>query len=47
MINVNAGKYRDYNITKREWVLDGETVFYADADMISQTLEYNFSRKIF
>ena len=43
--NVNAGKYRDYNITKREWVLDGETVFYADADMISQTLEYDFSQE--
>jgi fido (protein-threonine AMPylation protein) len=27
-----AGKIRDYNITKKEWVLNGETVIYASAD---------------
>jgi fido (protein-threonine AMPylation protein) len=37
-----AGKIRDYNITKAEWVLDGETVLYADADNLSETLEYDF-----
>ncbi|MEQ3615769.1 hypothetical protein ABHC24_10850 [Mediterraneibacter gnavus] len=25
----HAGKIRDYNITKKEWVLDGATVMYA------------------
>ena len=25
------GKVRDYNITKKEWVLDGETVIYGSA----------------
>jgi len=37
-----AGKIRDYNITKSEWALDGETVFYASADTIMETLEYDF-----
>lgn len=36
-----AGLIRDYNITKREWVLRGETVFYASADTISETLKYD------
>ena len=34
-----AGKIRDYNISKAEWVLNGETVFYAGADSIRATLE--------
>jgi fido (protein-threonine AMPylation protein) len=40
-----AGKIRDYNITKSEWVLDGKTVFYSDADMISATLDYDFKQE--
>ena len=40
--NVKAGKFRDYNITKKEWVLDGDTVLYANADLISETLKYDF-----
>lgn len=43
----HAGKIRDYNITKREWVLDGETVVCAGADNIRETLEYDFSREKF
>ena len=27
----HAGKIRDYNITKKEWVLDGATVIYGSA----------------
>lgn len=27
----HAGKIRDYNITKKEWVLDGATVLYGSA----------------
>jgi fido (protein-threonine AMPylation protein) len=37
-----AGKIRDYNITKSEWVLDGATVLYAAAPLIKETLEYDF-----
>ena len=40
-----AGLIRDYNITKREWVLRGETVFYASADTISETLEYDMGQE--
>jgi len=40
-----AGKIRDYNITKAEWVLNGETVLYAGADNIRATLEYDFEQE--
>lgn len=36
-----AGRIRDYNITKNEWVLKGETVYYADYTTISETLDYD------
>lgn len=38
----HAGKYRDYNITKNEWVLGGDTVTYAAYQSIIPTLEYDF-----
>ena len=47
----HAGKIRDYNITKKEWVLDGATVLYGSASELRATLEYdlelekNFSYK--
>jgi fido (protein-threonine AMPylation protein) len=40
-----AGKVRDYNITKNEWVLRGDTVYYASADDIMPALEYDFSQE--
>ena len=40
-----AGRIRDYNITKSEWVLGGKTVFYASADTISETLSYDMGRE--
>ncbi|MDR0683433.1 MAG: Fic family protein [Dysgonamonadaceae bacterium] len=40
-----AGKIRDYNITKNEWVLTGKSVFYPDCSMISQTLDYDFAQE--
>lgn len=40
-----AGKVRDYNITKKEWVLNGETVLYASADSICETLDYDFMQE--
>ena len=41
----HAGKIRDYNITKKEWILDGETVMYGSASELMATLEYDFSRE--
>ena len=40
-----AGRIRDYNITKNEWVLGGETVYYASADTISDTLAYDMGQE--
>jgi fido (protein-threonine AMPylation protein) len=41
----HAGKIRDYNISKDEWVLGGESVYYANALNLRETLEYDFSRE--
>ena len=41
----HAGKIRDYNITKKEWVLDGATVIYGNAAELRQTLEYDFEQE--
>ena len=41
----HAGKIRDYNITKKEWVLDGATVMYCSASNLRATLEYDFSQE--
>ena len=40
-----AGIYRDYNITKKEWVLNGDTVTYASFQNIKETLEYDFEQE--
>lgn len=40
-----AGKIRDYNITKKEWVLDGETVLYGSASELRVTLNYDFEQE--
>lgn len=43
-----AGKIRDYNITKREWVLRGETVYYSRSEEIMDALSHDFnSEKVF
>ncbi len=41
----HAGQIRDYNITKKEWVLDGATVTYGSATELEATLEYDFDRE--
>lgn len=41
----HAGKIRDYNISKKEWVLDGATVIYGSASELRATLEYDFSEE--
>ena len=38
----HAGQIRNYNITKKEWVLKGETVIYSSWNSIKDTLEYDF-----
>lgn len=40
-----AGKIRDYNFTKDEWVLDGETVIYASYETIMSSLQYDFEQE--
>jgi len=40
-----AGQIRDYNITKKEWVLSGDTVIYGNAPDISATLDYDFGQE--
>jgi fido (protein-threonine AMPylation protein) len=40
-----AGKIRDYNITKKEWVLNGDTVLYASAQSLRATLEYDIEQE--
>ena len=41
-IFAHAGKLRDYNFIKREWVLDGRSVIYGDYHELKDTLEYDF-----
>lgn len=38
----HAGRMRPYNITKKEWVLKGDTVTYASCSSIKETLDYDF-----
>ena len=40
-----AGKIRDYNITKQECVLNGETILYGSAESLKATLEYDFEQE--
>lgn len=41
----HAGKIRDYNIMKKEWVLDGDTVSYGGALDLREALEYDFAQE--
>jgi fido (protein-threonine AMPylation protein)/DNA-binding transcriptional ArsR family regulator len=40
-----AGKIRDFNISKPEWVLNGETVLYGSAESLKETFEYDFEQE--
>lgn len=40
-----AGKIRDYDITKKEWVLRGDTVLYVNADDIKRAIEYDLGQE--
>lgn len=41
----HAGIIRPYNITKKEWVLNGETVLYTPTSEIIATLDYEFEKE--
>ena len=41
----HAGKIRDYNFTKDEWILNGDTVIYSSFETIKATLEYDFEQE--
>jgi fido (protein-threonine AMPylation protein) len=40
-----AGEIRTYNITKKEWGLNGDTVIYASCESIRSTLDYDFTQE--
>lgn len=44
-IYTHAGKIRDYNIAKEEWVLDGDTIMYGNAINLKETLEYDIGEE--
>ena len=41
----HAGKLRDYNISKSEWILDGDTVIYGGWQELRATLEYDLDQE--
>ena len=40
-----AGMFRKYNITKKEWVLKGDTVIYSSYETIRDALNYDFEQE--
>ncbi|MBR3852507.1 MAG: Fic family protein [Fibrobacter sp.] len=40
-----AGRLRNYDITKKEWVLDGDTVMYGAAFELRMALDYDFEQE--
>ena len=41
----HAGKVRDYNITKKEWVLNGDTVYYLNWEDLRQALDFDIEQE--
>ena len=41
----HAGKVRDYNITKKEWVLEGDTVNYLNFEDLRRTIDYDLEQE--
>ncbi len=41
----SAGQFRTYNISKKEWILNGKSVFYAAFDSIRDTLDYDLGQE--
>jgi len=44
-IFADAGVYRNYNFSKKEWVLNGDTVVYSSYENIQDALEYDFDQE--
>lgn len=40
-----AGKYREYNFTKKEWILNNDTVTYSSYETIKEIIEYDFNQE--
>ena len=40
-----AGKIRDYNFTKKEWILNNDTVIYTSYQTIMESLKYDFEQE--
>lgn len=40
-----AGKVRDYNITKKEWILENDTVSYLNFEDVRRALEYDIEQE--
>lgn len=41
----HAGQFRTYNLTKNQWILDGDTICYGSADSLSELLNYDFAEE--
>ena len=41
----HAGQFRTYNITKSQWILDGDTICYSSAGSLSELLNYDFGEE--
>ena len=41
----HAGRVREVELTKREWVLDGDTVHYTPAFLVKESLAYDFAQE--
>ena len=41
----HAGKVRDYNITKKEWVLEGDTVNYLNFEDLRSAIDYDLEQE--
>lgn len=44
-IYAHAGSIRDYNITKKEWILDDDTVTYGSVSELGGTLRYDIEQE--
>ena len=41
----NAGLFRTFNITKSQWILDGDTISYGSAGSLTELLNYDFGEE--
>ena len=41
----HAGKVRDYDITKKEWILEGDTVHYLNWEDLQRALDYDIEQE--